>query len=254
MAPKKQPNPIDVHVGGRARLCRTSLGMSQEKLGEALGITFQQIQKYEKGTNRIGASRLQHIARVLDVPVSFFFEGAPGGDSAAAGGEETNALMRLMSTVDGARLVNAFGRIQSAAARRKVAELAEIIASATSDEDEPVAIAPAEDRILDVSLGRYANSDFTMTMGEWRTNTKISAAGDFKTIAGTIVQTAVDRCASKIQFAHLDGPVIGVFDMIKENEEIIRRGIGVVTASRSSADKPVAWWKNRNIPQTVEQS
>ncbi len=78
MASKKQPNPIDIHVGSRVRLRRMMLGMSQEKLGEHLGITFQQIQKYEKGTNRIGASRLQHIARVMNVPVSFFFEDAPG--------------------------------------------------------------------------------------------------------------------------------------------------------------------------------
>ena len=76
MANKKQPNPVDIHVGGRVRLRRMMLGMSQEKLGDHLGITFQQIQKYEKGTNRIGASRLQHIARVLTVPVAFFFEDA----------------------------------------------------------------------------------------------------------------------------------------------------------------------------------
>jgi transcriptional regulator with XRE-family HTH domain len=65
---KKQPNPIDIHVGSRIRLRRTMLGMSQEKLGEALGITFQQVQKYEKGTNRVGASRLQNIAAILGVP------------------------------------------------------------------------------------------------------------------------------------------------------------------------------------------
>ena len=75
---KKKPNPTDIHVGSRIRLRRNMLGMSQEKLGENLGITFQQIQKYEKGTNRVGASRLQAIASILDVPVSFFFEDAPG--------------------------------------------------------------------------------------------------------------------------------------------------------------------------------
>ncbi len=69
---KKKPNPIDIHVGSRIRLRRTMLGMSQEKLGESLGITFQQIQKYEKGTNRVGASRLQNISAILNVPVSFF--------------------------------------------------------------------------------------------------------------------------------------------------------------------------------------
>ena len=70
---KKKPNPIDIHVGGRIRLRRNMLGMSQEKLGENLGITFQQIQKYEKGTNRVGASRLQAIASILEVPVACFF-------------------------------------------------------------------------------------------------------------------------------------------------------------------------------------
>ncbi len=75
---KKKPNPTDMHVGSRIRLRRNMLGMSQEKLGENLGITFQQIQKYEKGTNRVGASRLQAIANILGVPVAFFFEDLPG--------------------------------------------------------------------------------------------------------------------------------------------------------------------------------
>ena len=73
----KAPNPVDKYVGSRMRMRRIMLGMSQEKLGEALGLTFQQIQKYEKGTNRIGASRLQQISYILQVPVAFFFEGAP---------------------------------------------------------------------------------------------------------------------------------------------------------------------------------
>ncbi|CTQ67206.1 helix-turn-helix domain-containing protein [Roseibium alexandrii] len=81
MPSKKSPNPTDIHVGSRVRLRRMMLAMSQEKLGEALGITFQQIQKYEKGTNRIGASRLQHISTVLKAPVSFFFEGLPEGEN-----------------------------------------------------------------------------------------------------------------------------------------------------------------------------
>src|SRR5258707_12857077 len=76
---KKAPNPIDKHVGSRVRMRRIMLGMSQEKLGGALGLTFQQIQKYEKGTNRVGASRLQQIADVLQIHVSFMFEGAPSG-------------------------------------------------------------------------------------------------------------------------------------------------------------------------------
>src|ERR1700682_3761642 len=74
---KKLPNPIDKHVGSRLRMRRQMLAMSQEKLGDALGITFQQVQKYEKGMNRVSASRLQHISHILQVPVPFFFEGAP---------------------------------------------------------------------------------------------------------------------------------------------------------------------------------
>jgi len=85
---KKKPNPIDIHVGSRIRLRRTMLGMSQEKLGESLGITFQQIQKYEKGTNRVGASRLQQISEILQVPVSFLFDGGPSGATNSEGFSE----------------------------------------------------------------------------------------------------------------------------------------------------------------------
>src|ERR1700683_2539202 len=77
MIAKKAPNPTDKHVGSRVRMRRMMLAMSQEKLGDALDLTFQQVQKYEKGTNRIGASRLAQIFHILQVPVSFFFEGAP---------------------------------------------------------------------------------------------------------------------------------------------------------------------------------
>ena len=85
---ERRPNPIDVHVGARLRLRRTLLGMSQEKLGQAIGLTFQQVQKYERGANRIGASRLYDLSRVLDVPVSFFFEEmAPGLAGSPAKGE-----------------------------------------------------------------------------------------------------------------------------------------------------------------------
>jgi transcriptional regulator with XRE-family HTH domain len=73
---KKAPNPVDKHVGSRVRIARNMLGMSQEKLADGLGLTFQQVQKYESGTNRIGASRLQHISHILQIPVPFFFEGA----------------------------------------------------------------------------------------------------------------------------------------------------------------------------------
>src|SRR6187455_1914404 len=88
---KKTPNPTDKHVGSRVRMRRMMLGMSQEKLGDALGLTFQQVQKYEKGTNRIGASRLQQISEVLQVPVSFFFEGVPNATAAATGATDSGS-------------------------------------------------------------------------------------------------------------------------------------------------------------------
>ena len=84
---KKAPNPVDRHVGGRVRMRRMMLAMSQEKLGESLGLTFQQVQKYEKGTNRIGASRLQQISQILQVPVSFFFEDAPNVNTRSHGAQ-----------------------------------------------------------------------------------------------------------------------------------------------------------------------
>ena len=84
MLAKKAPNPTDKHVGSRVRMRRMMLGMSQEKLGDALGLTFQQVQKYEKGTNRIGASRLQQISHTLQVSVAFFFEGAPSAQTLSA--------------------------------------------------------------------------------------------------------------------------------------------------------------------------
>ena len=87
---KKKPNPIDIHVGSRIRLRRNMLGMSQEKLGDAFGLTFQQVQKYESGKNRMGASRLQQAADILGVEVPFFFEGA-GGGAYLADGSTTSA-------------------------------------------------------------------------------------------------------------------------------------------------------------------
>jgi transcriptional regulator with XRE-family HTH domain len=134
MANKKQPNPIDVHVGSRVRLRRMMLGMSQEKLGEHLGITFQQIQKYEKGTNRIGASRLQHIARVLSTPVSFFFEDAPGmsPESREAPGmaeaPNTSYVVDFLSSSEGIQLNKAFVRIKDAKLRRRLIDLVRAMA------------------------------------------------------------------------------------------------------------------------------
>ena len=131
MANKKQPNPVDIHVGSRVRLRRMMLGMSQEKLGEQLGITFQQIQKYEKGTNRIGASRLQHISTVLSVPVSFFFEDAPGTPGAAAGMAEARPasyMTDFLSSSEGIQLNKAFVRIKDSKLRRRIIDLVRAIA------------------------------------------------------------------------------------------------------------------------------
>lgn len=131
MASKKQPNPIDIHVGSRVRLRRMMLSMSQEKLGEQLGITFQQIQKYEKGTNRIGASRLQHIARVLQVPVAFFFEDAPGTPGDAGGMSEapqTHHVVEFLSSSEGIQLNRAFVRIKDTKLRRRIIDLVRGIA------------------------------------------------------------------------------------------------------------------------------
>src|SRR6187401_2655332 len=123
---KKRPNPTDIHVGGRIRLRRNILGMSQEKLGENLGITFQQIQKYEKGTNRVGASRLQAIASILEAPVSFFFADAPGGGPGELGGmsegNSTNFGVDFISSAEGLQLNRAFSRISDTKVRRKLVE------------------------------------------------------------------------------------------------------------------------------------
>ncbi|ODN72149.1 helix-turn-helix domain-containing protein [Methylobrevis pamukkalensis] len=131
MASKKSPNPIDIHVGSRIRLRRMMLGMSQEKLGDALGITFQQIQKYEKGTNRVGASRLSHISTVLKVPVAFFFEDAPGqGEEAAGFAEQPRSyVVDFLSSSEGLALNKAFVRIEDAKVRRKVIDLVQALAS-----------------------------------------------------------------------------------------------------------------------------
>src|SRR5271167_3962450 len=115
---KKVPNPIDRHVGSRVRMRRVILGMSQEKLGEALGLTFQQVQKYEKGTNRIGASRLQQISKTLQVPPAFFFEGSPGAEvigSLEAFSEEASStsVVDFLSTAEGLQLNRSFTRIQN---------------------------------------------------------------------------------------------------------------------------------------------
>ena len=129
---KKVPEPTDVHVGARVRMRRMMLNMSQEKLGDGLGLTFQQVQKYEKGTNRIGASRLHHIANLLQVPVSFFFEGGPRipGQTGSGMGEAPSPayVSDFLATSDGLTLTKAFMKIKSSKLRRRIVELVEQIA------------------------------------------------------------------------------------------------------------------------------
>jgi transcriptional regulator with XRE-family HTH domain len=127
----KAPNPTDKHVGSRVRMRRMMLGMSQEKLGDALGLTFQQVQKYEKGTNRIGASRLQQISHILQVPVEFFFEGAPSlGPQANGMGEAPSPsyVSDFLATSDGLALTKAFMRIKEPKLRRRIVDLVQQIA------------------------------------------------------------------------------------------------------------------------------
>jgi len=128
---KKAPNPTDKHVGSRVRMRRMMLSMSQEKLGDALGLTFQQVQKYEKGTNRIGASRLQQISHILQVPVAFFFEGAPSPHGHGDGLKEAPSpayVSDFLATSEGLALTKAFMRIKETKLRRRIVDLVEEIA------------------------------------------------------------------------------------------------------------------------------
>jgi len=133
---ESRPSPIDIHVGGRIRLRRTLMGMSQERLGEALGLTFQQVQKYERGVNRVGASRLFDLSRVLDVSISFFFDDMPepiagvhgnhhttrvaGGFAEAQDGFGADEALNRRETLE---LVRAYYRITEPAVRKRVFEL-----------------------------------------------------------------------------------------------------------------------------------
>ena len=132
------PNPIDIHVGARIRLRRQLLKMSQERLGDDLGVTFQQVQKYERSANRVGASRLYRLSRVLEVPVQFFFEGL--GEKSAASGmaedDQTPLVYDFIQSADGVSLAESFSRIKDAKVRRRVLELVRTLAA---EEDEMAA-------------------------------------------------------------------------------------------------------------------
>jgi len=125
---KKQPNPVDKHVGARVRMRRLMLHMSQTNLADAIGLTFQQVQKYEKGTNRMGSSRLQQVANILQVPVRFFFEGAPGQPRIDGKAPSPAYVSDFLATSDGLALTRAFMQIKSAKLRRTIANMVEDIA------------------------------------------------------------------------------------------------------------------------------
>jgi transcriptional regulator with XRE-family HTH domain len=135
----RRPNPIDVHVGNRVRLQRMLIGISQEKLGERLGLTFQQVQKYEKGINRIGASRLFELSRVLGVPVQFFYDDAPTTGSqqhAAPGFAERSSdshVFEFLSSREGLELNRAFSRITDPKVRKSVLDLVRSLADEAGD-------------------------------------------------------------------------------------------------------------------------
>ena len=127
IVPKKQASPIDVQVGTRVRLRRMLIGMSQEKLGEMLGLTFQQVQKYEKGVNRIGAGRLFQVAHILVVPIDYFYEGVNGMGEGAPGfaepGGSSPPVMEFLSSGEGLQLSLAFMKIKDPKVRKRVLDL-----------------------------------------------------------------------------------------------------------------------------------
>ena len=125
---RRVPHSIDQHVGSRVRMRREMLGMSQSKLADAIGLTFQQVQKYEKGTNRMGASRLMQIANVLRVPVAFFFEGAPAQPRISRTAPSPNFVSEFLSMEDGQALTRAFTRLRNAKIKRSLVHLVENIA------------------------------------------------------------------------------------------------------------------------------
>lgn len=137
--PKKQANPIDAQVGNRVRLRRMLVGMSQEKLGELLGLTFQQVQKYEKGVNRIGAGRLYQVAHILGVPIGYFYEDVvdqPTAGPPTVNDHATAPVMEFLSSGEGLQLALAFMRIKEPKVRKRVIDL---IKSLANGDGEPEA-------------------------------------------------------------------------------------------------------------------
>src|SRR5579871_5216747 len=138
----KSSNIVDVYVGARLRMRRTMLGMSQSRLGELLGVTFQQIQKYEKGSNRISASRLQHTARVLEVSPGYFFEGAPADSAESAFAEESSQsyVVDFLASTEGLQLNRAFLRVRDPKIRRRIVDLVIALASAEDDNGDALSV------------------------------------------------------------------------------------------------------------------
>jgi transcriptional regulator with XRE-family HTH domain len=133
--PKKQANPIDGQVGNRLRLRRMMIGMSQEKLGEMLGLTFQQVQKYEKGVNRIGAGRLFEIARILGVPIQYFYESVTDQLASAQGfaDRDSQPVLEFVSSGDGLQLSLAYMRIKDPKVRKRVLDLVKSLADDSTE-------------------------------------------------------------------------------------------------------------------------
>ena len=138
----RKPNPVDVHVGSRVRYRRMIIGMSQEKLGERMNLTFQQIQKYEKGTNRIGASRLFQLSKILEVPVGYFFEDAFANAAPAQAmqglhePEQEGYLLDFLNSREGLDLNKAFAKIQDPKVRRRVIDLVRALSDEKVDAKE----------------------------------------------------------------------------------------------------------------------
>lgn len=130
----RRVDAVDIHVGRRVRTARLVRGMSQEKLADAVGVSFQQIQKYEKGTNRIGTGRLYAIARLLELPLTYFFDGVESGLSANGKASQVTAITQALSTREGVRIAAALSRIEDPALRYRIADLLEAIIADESRE------------------------------------------------------------------------------------------------------------------------
>jgi transcriptional regulator with XRE-family HTH domain len=134
------PNPVDLHVGARIRLRRRMQGVSQEKLADALGLTFQQVQKYERGANRVSASKLYEIAAALRAPVAYFFDGladpASEGDGEGAGPSDEHDVHAFLMTAEGLELARLFPQVPRGRVRRRMLDLVRALVNDEVEEDE----------------------------------------------------------------------------------------------------------------------